>query len=384
MTAFNNWVGGHLSHAELKSMAAAGFVDPKDLMYNKVGDVKGIKPGAHMYQSDLFKSDIADWSWQFHDTFMKRKGATEGGFDDLIARMPKRMAALVSFLVHNEARIKRDASTRELAIGSLAAGNDFLAANPMAGLDALKTAIEAFVGAVSQPSMKMVGANLEATAAGLQRLASFYGKFAHDNPDAAAKLGIAAGGGAAAAGGWLSWRMLTGMGRFLGFGGGGAAGGGAAGGAGAGVMSKFGLLGAIVGLTEWLDPKGDFGGATGGIDKWVKQHFGFVPSNIPLKMPSFAPPVGASGPAQSWYRDFQKRGGAFGSSAPVEVHGQATVNVPVHVEVKASSSLLEIVKRAEDATKNLSTQIPLDPMQGGHTGRMDSDAAPLHGGAYSP
>ncbi|HXT06539.1 MAG TPA: hypothetical protein VN715_06360, partial [Roseiarcus sp.] len=293
MTAFNNWVGGHLSHAELKSMAAAGFVDPKDLMYNKVGDVKGIKPGAHMYQSDLFKSDIADWSWQFHDTFMKRKGATEGGFDDLIARMPKRMAALVSFLVHNEARIKRDASTRELAIGSLAAGNDFLAANPMAGLDALKTAIEAFVGAVSQPSMKMVGANLEATAAGLQRLASFYGKFAHDNPDAAAKLGIAAGGGAAAAGGWLSWRMLTGMGRFLGFGGGGAAGGGAAGGAGAGVMSKLGLLGAVVGLTEWLDPRGDFGGAMGGIDKWVKQHFGFDPSNIPLKMPSFAPPVGA-------------------------------------------------------------------------------------------
>jgi hypothetical protein len=385
-TAMNNWVGGHMSHAELKAMAAAGFVDPKDLMYNKVGDVKGIKPGAHMYKSDLFGSDIATWSWQFHSDFMKRKGATEGGFNDLIARMPRNMSALVAFLVANEARIKRDAETREGAVGSAAAGNGFLGANPMAALDALKTSIEAFASVVSQPAMKAVGQNLEATAAGLQRLAAIYGKFAADHPDAAGKIGVAAGGGAAAAGGWLSWKMLTGMGRFFGLGGGGgAAAGGAAGGAAAGgIMSKLGLLGAVVGLTELFDPKGNFGGATSGIDKWVKEHFGFDPSNVPLKMPSFVPPADKGGQAQSWYKDFQGRLGG-GSPQPVQVSGAATLTVPVHVEVKASSSLLEIVRRAEDAAKNLSTQIALNPVQGGHTGRMDSDAAPLsRGGAYSP
>jgi hypothetical protein len=377
-TAFNNWVGGHLSHAELKAMAAAGFVDPKDLMYNKVGDVKGIKPGAHMYKADLFKSDIATWAWQFHSDYLKRKGATEGGFDDLIARMPRNMASLIAFLVHNEGRIKRDAETRDLAIGSAAAGNGFLGANPVAGMDALKTSLESFLSVVSQPAMKTVGANLEATAAALQKLAAIYGKFAHDNPDAAAKIGLAAGGGAAAAGGYLSWKMISGMGRFFGFGGGGAAGGAGAAGGGlfGALVSKFGALGAVIGLTQWLDPSGNFGGATSGIDEWFKKHFGFDPSNVPLKMPTLGHPTQTGGAAARSAADFQR---LFGVAPPasVQVSGQATVTVPVKVEVTASSSLLQIIQRAEGAAHAVSTTIPLNPVAGGHSGRMDSDAAPL-------
>ena len=46
MTAFSNYAGGHMQHAELKALAAAGFVRNQDLMFNKNGDIKGLQPGA--------------------------------------------------------------------------------------------------------------------------------------------------------------------------------------------------------------------------------------------------------------------------------------------------------------------------------------------------
>ena len=42
----DNYIGQHMQHSELKALAAAGFVNSKDLLYNKIGDVKGLKAGA--------------------------------------------------------------------------------------------------------------------------------------------------------------------------------------------------------------------------------------------------------------------------------------------------------------------------------------------------
>ena len=408
MTAFNNWVGGHMTHAELKAMAAAGFVDPKNLMYNKTGDIKGIKPGSHMYKADLFKSDIADWSWDFHDTFMKRKGSTEGKFDDLVATLPRNMAALISFWVHNEDRVKRDAATREGAVGSLASGNDYLAKNPGAGLEALTDSLSAFLGVVSQPAMGLAGKSLAAFAEGWQKLAATYDLLAKQHPDAATVLGVGGGAGAGAAGGWLSWKMFSGIGNFLGFGGGAAEGGAAGAAAGAvggglfgAIAKRLGILGAVIGATEFLDPKGNFGGLTSGVDKWVKDHLGFDPSNVPL--PSFGggvrPPSYYSPrimtreqlfahenelhPLIRGQRDMEMaRAGALshladGGHAPapaaqhVDVQGQATINGTIRVE--AGSELLRIVNQAV----SISQQIALNPTAGRHSGRMDSDASPL-------
>src|SRR4051812_26460243 len=132
MTALSNYIGGHMQHSELKALAAAGFVDHKYLMYNKDGDIKGLKSGAELFESEVFKSNIAQWSWDFHDAFMKRKGSTEEGFGDLIAKMPRNMAALIAFLNHNRERLQRDAGTIDPAVGLPAAGDNYLAANPVA------------------------------------------------------------------------------------------------------------------------------------------------------------------------------------------------------------------------------------------------------------
>jgi hypothetical protein len=107
--------------------------------------------------------------------------------------------------------------------------------------------------------------------------------------------------------GWAGWKATS---HFLGLGGGNAAKaaaggataggevGGAAGAVGLGfIMRRLGILGAVIGLTETLDPKGNFGGVTAPVDNWFKEHLGFDPSNIPL--PSFAG-GGAQAASKPW------------------------------------------------------------------------------------
>ena len=61
----------------------------------------------------------------------------------------------------------------------------------------------------------------------------------------------------------------------------------------------------------------------------------------------------------------------------VSVHGDATVNVPIQVTVTASTELIRVVEDAKSAAKTATAQMALNPVAGGHTGRMNSDAAPL-------
>jgi hypothetical protein len=73
---------------------------------------------------------------------------------------------------------------------------------------------------------------------------------------------------------------------------------------------------------------------------------------------------------------------AAGAAPPqsVDVHGEATVTVPVQVTVTASSELLRVIEDAKNAAKTAKAQMALNPVQGGHAGRMNSDAAPVpHG-----
>ena len=102
-------------------------------------------------------------------------------------------------------------------MGLPAAGDNYLSANPVAGLKALQEAIEAFSGAVSGPAMEKVGEGLQKLAHGIQQMASVYGDWAKEHPEAAANTGLGAGAGAGLLGGYLSWKMFSGVGRLFGF-----------------------------------------------------------------------------------------------------------------------------------------------------------------------
>jgi hypothetical protein len=385
MTALNNFVGGHMSHAELTSLADAGFVDRKDLMVNpKTGDIKGLKKGAHLFEKDMFEKNIAQWSWDFHDEFMKRKGSTEEGFSDLIAKMPRNMAGLVAFLNHNRDRIQRDAQTLEKPIGFKAADNAFLGENPVAGLEALKTAIEQFAGAVSEPAMKAVGTNLGALAQGIQTMAASYGDFAKQHPELARNTAVAAGAAGAGAAGWSLWKLYSGVSNLLGF--------GAGAGVGEGGAAAGGLLGgAFAPLTALAGLAYELGNSKSDLNAWMKENLNSHPA-APVAddwattgkwrtQVAYArqwedhPYIGA------WGRDMENAH-ARAMSGPADQHGPVEA-LPLHgdvtgkfeVVVSSSSELLSVFNNV----KQLVTQIPLNPNATGHSGRMDSDATPPGG-----
>ena len=77
MTAFNNYIGGHMTHSELKKLAADGFVKDSDLMRTKTGEIMGTKPGAKMFEEEKFEKNPFEWSNDFHNSYMKRQGSTE-------------------------------------------------------------------------------------------------------------------------------------------------------------------------------------------------------------------------------------------------------------------------------------------------------------------
>jgi hypothetical protein len=371
MTALNNYIGGHMQANELKALIGAHFVNNKDLVWDH--NKPGLRPGAQLFEADMFKSNIAQWAWDFHQHFMQRKGATEGGFDNLIAKMPKNMAALIAFMVHNDPRIHRDAETLKLPVGMGAEDNSYLARNPGAGLDALKTSITQFAAAVSAPPMTEIGLGLQKFAQGIQSVSAAYSEFATKHPEIAKATGAGALAAGAATGGWLSWRLFTGIGRLLGFGGGGAAADAAAGtGAGLGLGGATGIGAAVIaggtalaGLLRELGPDGPLG-------------------------PYYHTKTGASWPDQADLERSRRsglvwHGGSFVYDPEAhrgdamhrlgEDHGPFKVSldpaskaeVSVDVRVHASDDLLRATAEARAASAgNLAA----------HVGRMDTDAAP--------
>ena len=329
---------------------------------------------------------------------MKRNGATEGGFDDLVARMPRNMGALISFLVHNDSRLERDAETREKALGEGVSGNQSLGENPGASLAALKDSITQFAASVTAPAVAAAGPGLAALASGIQNVAAAYGDFAKKHPEAATAVGAGALGAGGAAGGWLSWKLWTGISKFLGLGGGGK---GAAT-AGSGVVEAAGnslyrIVGGVAGAASLPgvidfvtgDNRTDAAKAIDAaiLDR-IKSWFMGQPAS---SAPAAAGPSGAAGAAsdftwhlerarradQEWRADPEAaRGRALmampATSQQVSVSGEATVDA--NFKVEASSELLRIV----DEVRRLAVSLPLNGASA-PTGRMDSDAAPARG-----
>jgi hypothetical protein len=224
MTALNNYIGGHMQANELKTLIGAHFVDNKDLVWDH--NKPGLRPGAHLFEADTFKSNIAQWAWDFHNHFMKRKGATEDKFDDLIAKMPRNMAGLIAFLVHNEARIKRDEQTLEKPTG-LAAGDDAaMKDNPVSAFGALTDSLKQLAAAATSPLMTKAAAAMTSLAETIQSFSSGYSEWAKSNPDLARRVSSAGIGGLAVGG----WTLLTGAFQ--------------------GLTSGFGLKGSALALDE--------------------------------------------------------------------------------------------------------------------------------------
>lgn len=214
MTALNNYIGHHMQKTEIESLVKAGFVRPQDVKTDHGRTT--FRDNAQLFEADVFRSNIAQWAWDFHQHYMSRKGATETGFDDLIAKMPRNMSGLIAFLVHNEARVKRDEQTLEKPTG-LAAGDDAaMKDNPVSAFGALTDSLKQLAAAATSPLMTKAAQAMTSLAETIQNFSSGYSEWAKNNPEVAKTLGIAG----VAGGGVGGWALLNGafQGMLGGFG----------------------------------------------------------------------------------------------------------------------------------------------------------------------
>jgi hypothetical protein len=433
MTALNNYIGHHMQKTEIESLVKAGFVNPNDVVTDHGRTT--FKDNAKLFEQDTFKSNIAQWAWDFHDAFMKRSGSTEDKFENLIDKMPRNMAGLIAFLNHNRARLQRDAATLDLPVGLAAATDASLGGNSPAALGALRDSILQFGAAVTAAPVAAAGPGLQALAHGIQTLSAVYGEWEAKHPTAAVATGAGAIAAGTATGGWLTWKLFTGLGRLFGFGsrvspGEAAVATGVAGAeaAGSGISKIIGGVAGAASLPNLIDIltddnrtpaakandaailakiKGWFSGLWGAPARTAPSTYGpqlpdrradvYGPRlpNVQLQLPSAASGADARRLAAASsivipdLSEAERPSGGrnvhspstgpyayYTPSAPasVNVSGAAQVDQTFHLDVSLNTDLL----RAEisQVVNGLGLSVPLSAP----TGTMDTDAAPRRGG----
>jgi hypothetical protein len=407
MTAYSNYVGKHMQHTEMMNLAKYGFIRPQDEVINKAGTIKGLKPGAQVWEESLMKANPAQFAWDMHQKFMSRKGATEDQFTSFVGTLPRAMGAMIEFFTHGQGLAARDLALGKNPVGLAAAGNEYAAKNPMAALDALRTSIEQFGAALTSGPVMQASAQLVALAQHVTDAAAIVDKFEKAHPGVA-KAGTYAAEGAgglfglgliAAGAKWLGRTALGGFGLGGLFGGGGGAGGAAAAGGGATAAAAGagrGILGGVLagaslpGLIDLLTDDNRTPGAKANdaaVLAWGKSLIDKLLGPSTPQSPAAGAPEHHWGP---WHaggspagpiitdRPFLGRDPHSPQSGPysyspkgaesISVSGQAQVEHTVHVDVSLEPGLMA---KIEQAANSIGFTVPLI---GGGTGRMDSDA----------
>jgi hypothetical protein len=146
----------------------------------------------------------------------------------------------------------------------------------------------------------------------------------------------------------------------------------------------LGWLATAIGLMEWLDPKGNFGGLTTPLDNWAKRTLGFDPSNVPLTGGPRPLPVDVNAIVDAdykrrnannvWDSPETRRGMAMNS---LDMHGpiqNTTVNVTTNLKIDGRTLASAVEKYIVSGNRVVNDA-------SGHDGQADA-AYPDHGAFF--
>ncbi len=384
VSAFNAAVvGGVMKHSSLKEFQRLGLIAPEDLDYLKTGEAKGLKPGKGLIGWQTAQADPNSWVRDYLIPALDKLGVKDKAdvMKEVSTLFQNQLAGqMVSLLATQQARIEKDADLIRKAPG-LEAADKALREDPTIAWQALNASIESLTAAMMQ------SVNL---ASGMTSVAQAISRFTSD-------LEVekkAQDAGAPSPGDARFRRKLNRL--FFGV-----------------DTEDFDEANR---LSSQAQEDIDFGRKAHDIVVKAEKVQGIIASS---KGAQRAAAVGelkqlreqASRAREEWRQSVARRGedayaarlsmdGLYGrgqvarstphlqdyidratTEAQIRAFGSAPQSVDVRGEaeikntitVTASSELLRIV----DLARSAGTQIPLNPVMGGHTGRMDSDAAPV-------
>ena len=198
-------------------------------------------------REDLLKKDNPNI-----DARSLRERAETGLISAAIAQSGMRTTVTdnLAHVIANELLIARDTAQMRNASGNAAAED--IGRNPVAAFAQLTGSLSNFAAVVSDPALKAAGPAMADLAHGIELVVAAADQWAKDHPKEALAGSAGVIGAGVGVGGWLSWKLLTGVGNLLGFGGGGGAAAGGAAAAGGGWLAAIG--GALASAVEVAAP----------------------------------------------------------------------------------------------------------------------------------
>ncbi|CAM5374382.1 hypothetical protein AFEL58S_01626 [Afipia felis] len=303
---------GNSSHAAARYFTDLGLTKKEDFEYNKNGSIKRMLPGRHVAGWQTGQSDPDKWVYDFLLPALEKHGIMK--LEDQLSYVTRmfpqgRAADVVSKMITQRQAFETHAQRYGEAQGLDAAENN--KTDPFVAAKSLATSLQNFAGVLTRPIMQGAAGTLTRISGSIGSWADSLAKWQENHKTAAAALGGSAIAAGVAGGGALTYGLISNLANGFGLGGSAAAlstsaaalteaavalgaSGTARGLAGVGLAGGAAAAGRSVLSRAWLpaaggvatagglgiiDPKGNFGGLTSGIDDTLRRAFGQRPSD---------------------------------------------------------------------------------------------------------
>jgi hypothetical protein len=195
-------------HIPVLKMQELGLLeDPSKIIKTKTGEIKGY--GGKVVGDALLASNPFQWFTQYF-----KPAADKAGYKNLADQtlllsqiLPQVSANLGRIFLQQQATIEQHMKNNEAAAG-LDESMANLAGDPLAGIQAMTSALNDLGAAATSPAMAGVGKTFTYISARIRDLA----ELAETHPTAAITAAAVAGGGALAGAGWFSYQLVNGFG----------------------------------------------------------------------------------------------------------------------------------------------------------------------------
>lgn len=272
-----------------------GFFKEDDKYRDAHGRFKGMKTGS-IAGYDEARANPAEWAKDVALPLLAKHGIDIADTNAVakavqeISRGNKNLGAILDEILLPGPRAQLEKERANIDAVDKNATGILQRDDPLLKMQALAAKWNDLMNSLGSPLTERAMAIVDGLTKGLDGLAQFFNAHPAMARIAADALVVASGllllsGSLAILKIALSGFSLFGIGAGAAAAGGVGAAGGAAGGAaafGKGLLRKLGILGIVAGVTEDVDPNGDFGGLMKPIDGWFKKHIGFDPSNVEL------------------------------------------------------------------------------------------------------
>ncbi|VFU07936.1 protein of unknown function [Methylocella tundrae] len=205
------------NHAAIKEWMDLGFLTDDDVLMNKQGDIKGLKPGHYIKGWEKGVTDPDKFLYENVIPALDKAGVTDPFKQDAIfARLfPGSRASNYAAHLRNQRKAFENRATQYEESKGIEGTGDLLKSDPTAALGALGTSLQNFGAVLTSPGMKDSASILSSMATSISEWSQALDKWQKEHPDLAKGAAAGVGVGTAAAAGVVAtslYGLLTGKG----------------------------------------------------------------------------------------------------------------------------------------------------------------------------